>query len=72
MLIMMYAYARASGNGTSIQTYVGSSRRCARLCDDLISLQYPLLQNWTDYLVNTTLYTSNQYCHLVPRMLLTR
>ncbi|KAH9053680.1 hypothetical protein EDB87DRAFT_1650741, partial [Lactarius vividus] len=42
MLIMMYAYARSSGNGTSIQTY------------------YPLLKNWTDYLVDTTLYTSNQ------------
>ncbi|KAH9173652.1 DUF1793-domain-containing protein [Lactarius sanguifluus] len=42
MLIMMYAYARASGNGTSIQTY------------------YPLLTNWTDYLVDTTLYTVNQ------------
>lgn len=42
MLIMMYAYARSSGNGTSIQTY------------------YPLLTNWTDYLVDTTLYTANQ------------
>ncbi|KAI9439667.1 hypothetical protein H4582DRAFT_1850840 [Lactarius indigo] len=42
MLIMMYAYARSSGNGTSIQTY------------------YPLLTNWTNYLVDTTLYTSNQ------------
>ncbi|KAI9442051.1 hypothetical protein BJY52DRAFT_1318827 [Lactarius psammicola] len=42
MLIMMYAYTRMSGNGTSIQTY------------------YPLLRNWTDYLVDTTLYTSNQ------------
>lgn len=42
MLIMMYAYARSSGNGTSIQKY------------------YPLLKNWTDYLVDNTLYTTNQ------------
>ncbi|KAF8268473.1 hypothetical protein EI94DRAFT_1577703, partial [Lactarius quietus] len=42
MLIMMYAYARASGNGTSIESY------------------YPLLKNWTDYLVDNTLHTTNQ------------
>lgn len=42
MLIMMYAYALASGDGNPIQTYSN------------------LLNNWADYLINTTLYTANQ------------
>ncbi|KAH9957083.1 hypothetical protein BC827DRAFT_1227395 [Russula dissimulans] len=42
MLIMMYAHARASGNGNLIETYSDLSN------------------NWAEYLINATLYTTDQ------------
>ncbi|KAH9970560.1 hypothetical protein BGW80DRAFT_1176039 [Lactifluus volemus] len=44
MLIMIYAQALASGNASLIETYAG----------------YPLLERWSEYLANTTLFTTDQ------------
>ncbi|KAF8263272.1 hypothetical protein EI94DRAFT_1704113 [Lactarius quietus] len=45
MLIMTYAYARASGDGACGTNKTG---------------QYPLLSSWADYLFNYTLYTTDE------------
>jgi hypothetical protein len=59
MLIMTYAYARASGDGTFISRYV---RQDSTFC--LIGLdelgQYNLLTSWGDYLIASTLFIHDQ------------
>ena len=59
MVIMLYAYARTSGDGTLLAQYV----RCvARSLVDgsQTSLQYNLTKRWADYLVNNALAPQSQ------------
>ena len=58
MLIMTYAYARASGDGSLISRYVRMSNFLPTGTDRLS--QYPLLTSWADYLTSSTLYIQNQ------------
>jgi hypothetical protein len=59
MLIMTYAHARASGDGSLISRYVRQgSNFCPTEPDGLG--QYPLLTRWADYLINSTLFIRDQ------------
>jgi hypothetical protein len=59
MLIMTYAYARASGDGNIIARYVcQDSTFCLTGPDELG--QYNLLTSWGDYLISSTLFIHDQ------------
>ena len=59
MLIMTYAYARASGDGSFISRYVRQdSTFCLIVPDDFG--QYNLLTSWADYLISSTLFNHDQ------------
>lgn len=59
MLIMTYAHARASGDGSLISRYVrtNSSLHPSRANS---TVQYSLLTSWADYLSNSTLFIHDQ------------
>ena len=60
MLIMTYANARASGDGSLISRYV-SRGPCSSPCKVNRIGQYGVLTSWADYLVNTLLFIHDQY-----------
>ncbi len=59
MLIMMYAHARFSGDGTLLMKHVCASPFAGQMSLS-ISLQYDTAKRWADYLVANTLTPSNQ------------
>ena len=54
MLIMLLAHARASGDGSYISKYVSQFHCLEGLILTHFRVQYPLLREWADYLVNNT------------------
>ncbi|KAH8977286.1 hypothetical protein EDB86DRAFT_3167651 [Lactarius hatsudake] len=63
MLIMTYAYARATGDGGLITRYVCTellSRLLSPPVSGLKTRQYSLLTSWADYLSNSTLVIHDQ------------
>lgn len=61
MLIMTYAHARVSGDGSVAARHVRSIRRMVVSIGVTHSaLQYTLLRDWADYLVNNTLELPSQ------------
>ena len=62
MLIVTYAYARASGDGGLISRYVRirTARRVPINDQRLETEQYHLLTAWADYLSSTTLFIHDQ------------
>ena len=59
MIIMLYAYARTSGDGTLLAQYVRRVGRC--LIDGAETrLQYNLTKRWADYLVGNALAPGSQ------------
>ena len=56
MLIMTYAYARASGDGSLISRYVRQESSFCLIGPDE-SGQYNLLASWADFLLTSTLFT---------------
>ena len=54
MLIMTYAYARATGDGSLISRYVRQDSTFCLIGFDELG-QYDLLTSWTDFLITTTL-----------------
>jgi len=62
MLIMTYAAALTSGNGSLISRYVCQSLLIVSTASELNQLwQYSVLTSWTDYLSNMSLNTVDQY-----------
>ena len=59
MLIMTYAYARASGDGSLISKYVRQDSTFCLIGPDELG-QYNLLASWADYLNTSALFNSNQ------------
>ena len=59
MLIMTYAYARASGNGSLISKYVCQDSIFMLMGPDVL-LQYSVLISWANYLSASTLFIGNQ------------
>jgi len=59
MLIMTYAYARASGDGNLISRYVRQDSTLCLIGPDEHG-QYKLLTSWADYLIASTLFVHNQ------------
>jgi hypothetical protein len=59
MLIMTYAYARASGDGNFISRYVRQDFSFCLIGPDELG-QYNLLTSWGDYLNASTLFTHDQ------------
>ncbi len=59
MLIMTYAYARASGDGSLISRYVCQASNFPLMGPDELG-QYKLLTSWADYLIASTLFVHNQ------------
>ena len=59
MLIMTYAYARASGDGSLINRHVRTKLLSGTFGTNKTG-QYSLLTSWADYLSNYTLYTINE------------
>ena len=59
MLIMTYAYARASGDGSLISRYVRMKLLSGTSGANKTG-QYSLLKSWADYLSNYTLYTTDE------------
>jgi hypothetical protein len=68
MLIMTYAHARATGDGSLISRYVSLSCSSSRLRVNQLG-QYPLLTTWANYLINTLLFVHDQYVVLVNVLL---
>ena len=60
MLIMLYAYARASGDGSLVSQHVSVAHH---ILGPHLTLQgqYNLTKRWADYLVNNTLVTHYQW-----------
>ena len=54
MLIMTYAYARASGDGSLISRYVRQESIFRLIGSDELG-QYNFLTSWADFLINTSL-----------------
>ena len=63
MLIMTYAHARASGDGSLISKYVRTRLVPVLLKTNNIG-QYSLLTSWADYLTNSTLLIHDQWVHI--------
>ncbi len=59
MLIMTYAHARASGDGSLITRYVRTELLFAPVNNN--TGQYSLLSSWADYLSNSTLVIHEQW-----------
>ena len=59
MLIMTYAHARTSGDGSLISRYV-RTKLLSGICETNNTGQYSLLTSWADYLSNSTLLIHNQ------------
>jgi hypothetical protein len=59
MLIMTYAYARASGDGSLISRYVRQDSTFCLMRPDELG-QYTLLTSWSDYLSASTLFIHDQ------------
>ena len=59
MLIMTYAYARASGDGHLISKYVRQDFISCLIGPDELG-QYNLLTSWGDYLIASTLSVHDQ------------
>ena len=59
MLIMTYAYARASGDGSLISRYVRRNSAFRLMGTDELG-QYNLLTSWGDYLIASTLFIHDQ------------
>ena len=59
MLIMTYAYARASGDGSFISRFVRQDSIFCLIGSDELG-QYNLLTSWADYLVVSTLFNHDQ------------
>ena len=59
MLIMTYAYARASGDGSFISRYVRHDSTFRLIVPDELE-QYNLLTSWADFLAASTLFTETQ------------
>lgn len=60
MLIMAYAHARASGDGSVIKKYVSTPLFLLTFLGSSSHAQYNLFKTYADYLVNNTLNTQNQ------------
>jgi Domain of unknown function (DUF4965) len=60
MLIMTYAHARATGDGSLISRYVSRCPWSSPYKADRLG-QYRVLTSWADYLVNTLLFIHDQY-----------
>ena len=59
MLIMTYANARASGDGSLISRYVRQESTFCLIRPDELG-QYNLLASWADYLIASTLFIHDQ------------
>ena len=59
MLILTYAYARASGDGSLISRYVRQDSPFCLIGPDELG-QYNLLTSWGDYLIASTLFVHDQ------------
>ena len=59
MLIMTYAYARASGDGSLISSHVRQDSTFCLIGPDELG-QYNLLTSWSDYLIASTLFINDQ------------
>jgi hypothetical protein len=61
MLLMIYAHARTSGDVTLIQKHVGVLPVTFATGDSCRLLQISRMNNWTEYLIGSTLHTAQQY-----------
>ena len=59
MLIMTYAHARASGDGSLISRYVRQNSTFLLIGTEKLG-QYDLLTSWGDYLIASTLFIHDQ------------
>ena len=65
-LIMMYAHARVSGDGTLLSRHVRAHRGTVGCSAILTFMQYDTAKRWADHLVNNTLTPYNQYVPVPP------
>ena len=72
MLLMIYAHARMSGNTTLIQQHAGVLPVIFDIGDLRELLQISRMNNWTEFLIDETLHTTQQYVPLVNVYLCSR